>query len=105
MSARTRLAALFAAIVMVVGLHRSAAQIQVPPGASLDVPAAPMPVRIGGRLHLVYERSEGMPYVFKRFDVLGAFRSLDAFAKGEPWVPSASERRLELPGEQTVVRF
>jgi len=49
--------------------------------------------------------SEGLPYVFNRFDVLGAFRSLDAFAKGEAWVPSASSRRLELPPQQAVVRF
>jgi murein DD-endopeptidase MepM/ murein hydrolase activator NlpD len=49
--------------------------------------------------------AEGLPYVFRRFEALGAFRSLDAFAKGEPWLPQASERRMELPGGQTVVQF
>jgi murein DD-endopeptidase len=49
--------------------------------------------------------AEGIPYVFKRFEVLGAFESLDAFAKGEAWVRSPSERRLEMPRGQTVVRF
>jgi len=49
--------------------------------------------------------SEGLPYAFKQFDVLGAFRSLEAFAKGEAWVPSAATRRLELPPQQSVVRF
>jgi len=49
--------------------------------------------------------SEGLPYVFKQFEVLGAFRSLDAFAKGDAWVPSAATRRLELPPQQSVVRF
>jgi murein DD-endopeptidase len=49
--------------------------------------------------------AEGLPYVFRRFEVLGAFRSLDAFAKGEAWVPASGERRMELPDGQTVVRF
>ena len=51
MSGRMRLAALTAAIAVVAGLARSAAQIVVPPAASLDlqVPVPPMPVRVGGR--------------------------------------------------------
>jgi murein DD-endopeptidase len=49
--------------------------------------------------------SEGLPYVFRHFEVLGAFRSLDAFAKGDEWVAAAGQRRLELPAGQTVIRF
>jgi murein DD-endopeptidase len=52
--------------------------------------------------------AEGLPYVFRRFDALGAFESLDAFASGKPWAPSSertSERRMEMPLDQTVLRF
>src|SRR3954467_1756078 len=57
MSAARRFAVVIATVVTVAGFHGSANQIVVPAAASLDlhVPAPPMPVRIGGRLHLVYE--------------------------------------------------
>ncbi len=53
------------------------AQVQVPPSASLDVqvPAAPTPVRIGGRIHLAYElhitNFTAVDLALARIDVLG----------------------------------
>ena len=53
--------------------------------------------------------AEGLPYVFKSFDVLGAFETIGAFASGERWksVPSAANgaRSRELPGANTVIMF
>ena len=30
--------------------------------------------------------AEGLPFVWRRFDQLGAFRSIEALATGDPWV-------------------
>jgi murein DD-endopeptidase len=52
--------------------------------------------------------AEGLPFVFRAFDVLGAFESLDAFAAGMPWSPVRGDtgaRRLEMPPAQAVLRF
>jgi murein DD-endopeptidase MepM/ murein hydrolase activator NlpD len=51
--------------------------------------------------------AEGLPFVFKSFDVLGAFESLQAFANGQAWVAhrTPTARRLEMPAAQNVIRF
>ena len=53
--------------------------------------------------------AEGLPFVFKSFDALGSFESLAALGGGQPWVPAPSERvgarRMEMPHQQTVLRF
>jgi hypothetical protein len=51
--------------------------------------------------------AEGLPFVFRSFDVLGAFESIDALASGK-WVPAGAgprPRRMEMPFQQTVLRF
>jgi Peptidase family M23 len=53
--------------------------------------------------------AEGIPFVFRRFELLGAFESLDAFAEGKTWSPAPREtvglHRLEMPPAQGVLRF
>jgi murein DD-endopeptidase len=53
--------------------------------------------------------AEGLPFVFRSFEPLGAFESLEAFANGKPWAPSpsgrATKRQMEMPLAQTVLRF
>jgi hypothetical protein len=52
--------------------------------------------------------AEGLPFVFRTFECLGEFESLDAFAAGRPWSPRrgpAGTRRLEMPSAQAVIRF
>jgi hypothetical protein len=53
--------------------------------------------------------AEGAPWVFRGFDVVGGFETIQAFAAGSPWKPvAASEggaRRLELPAPNVVVMF
>ena len=50
--------------------------------------------------------AEGLPFVFRRFDQVGVFRSLDAVIAGETWsATAASPRTLERPGPNSVVRF
>lgn len=51
---------------------------------------------------------EGVPYVFRRFDVIGAFDTIDGFAAGRPWgaaTNGAGPRENELPAPNVVVRF
>lgn len=52
---------------------------------------------------------EGVPYVFRSFDVVGAFETIGAFASGERWraVPPGAGglRKGELPAANTVVIF
>jgi murein DD-endopeptidase len=53
--------------------------------------------------------AEGLPYVFRSFQVVGAFETIDAYAKGVSW-KSAQEaaggmRKMELPAANTVVMF
>ena len=67
---------------------------------------------IGPHLHLHVADAnsplgaEGLPFVFQRFEHIGAFRSLDAVIAGETWsAAEASPRALERPGPNTVVRF
>jgi Peptidase family M23 len=53
--------------------------------------------------------AEGLPFVFTRFDELGAFASIDALIGGEKWLPNhgnqASARRLERPRPNAVIQF
>jgi hypothetical protein len=53
--------------------------------------------------------SEGLPYVFRQFTVVGSFLTLDAFTKDQPWnaaPPAAAGLRLnELPAANVVVQF
>jgi murein DD-endopeptidase len=52
---------------------------------------------------------EGVPYVFKSFEVVGAFETIGAYASGERWIsapPGAGGmRNRELPAANTVVVF
>ncbi len=52
--------------------------------------------------------AEGIPYVFRNFEVLGAYDDIETFATGERWKPfpnGAGRRNLELPAANTVVVF
>lgn len=53
--------------------------------------------------------AEGLPYVFRNFDVVGAYDAIDTFESGERWKPpspgAAGKRSMELPGANTVVFF
>jgi hypothetical protein len=53
--------------------------------------------------------AEGLPYVFRNFDVVGAYDAIDTFETGKRWNPpspiAGGKRSLELPGANTVVFF
>lgn len=53
--------------------------------------------------------AEGMPYVFRQFQVLGAFESIEAAVAGGRWGPAPRDaggtRTMELPAANTVVLF
>lgn len=52
--------------------------------------------------------AEGVPYVFRNFEVLGAYETIDAFQTGVRWqpVPAAMGKRdRELPAANTVIVF
>jgi len=53
--------------------------------------------------------AEGLPYVFRNFDVVGAYDRIDTFETGQRWNPpssvAAGKRSMELPGANTVVFF
>lgn len=52
--------------------------------------------------------AEGMPFVFRVFHLRGAFPSIDAFARGDAYVPAAAEviwPVRERPGPNAVVEF
>jgi Peptidase family M23 len=53
--------------------------------------------------------AEGLPYMFKRFTVVGAFESIGAYASGQRWKNVArelgGERKMELPAPNVVVMF
>lgn len=52
---------------------------------------------------------EGLPYVFRNFEILGVYGGIATFKTGERWEPSppttAGKRSMELPGANTVVVF
>lgn len=66
---------------------------------------------IGPHLHFhVADRNsllgaEGLPFVFREFEQLGAFSSLDALVKGERWLDAPALRTRERPAPNAVVRF
>lgn len=52
--------------------------------------------------------AEGLPYVFKNFEVFGAYDEIETFKTGEPWKPfptAPGTRRMELPAANTVIMF
>jgi murein DD-endopeptidase len=53
--------------------------------------------------------AEGLPFVFNRFEQLGAFRSIEALVSGDRWLPDGDGgtrvRAREMPGANSVVRF
>jgi murein DD-endopeptidase MepM/ murein hydrolase activator NlpD len=53
--------------------------------------------------------AEGLPFVFKSFDRVGAFPSIAALVAGESWLAHAGQgvnpRKLERPGPNTVIQF
>jgi hypothetical protein len=53
--------------------------------------------------------AEGVPYVFKGFEVVGAYEAIGAFASGKGWGPAppgaSGARNRELPAPNTVVIF
>jgi hypothetical protein len=52
--------------------------------------------------------AEGLPYVFRNFEVLGAYDDIDGFKTGERWQPfpaASGKRRRELPAANTVIVF
>jgi murein DD-endopeptidase len=52
---------------------------------------------------------DGLPYVFRGFNVVGAYEEIGAFASGERWGSAphgaGGMRRRELPAPNTVVIF
>ena len=55
---------------------------------------------------MTFEGSEGLPYVFEGFDVLGPESEAQLFGQGEAWKESAVERRkLQMPLSDVVIRF
>jgi murein DD-endopeptidase len=52
--------------------------------------------------------AEGLPYVIDKFDMLGAYESLEAFSKARPWTATqgtATHRIMEFPIAAAVVDF
>jgi hypothetical protein len=53
-----------------------------------------------------FEGSEGIPYVFDRFDVLGPESEAQLFGQGEPWKhPAAEARNQQMPLNDMVIQF
>jgi hypothetical protein len=52
--------------------------------------------------------AEGLPYVFRDFEVLGTYEDVETFKSGERWQTSATaggKRRMEMPAPNTVLVF
>ena len=53
--------------------------------------------------------SEGLPFVFESFEVLGLLKSLDVLENGKGWKPPSDAkpivRKMEMPIDNAVVRF
>jgi murein DD-endopeptidase len=53
--------------------------------------------------------AEGLPYIFRSFEVLGVYDAIDTFMTGERWKPApstgAGKRSMELPAANAVVVF
>jgi murein DD-endopeptidase len=53
--------------------------------------------------------AEGLPYVFRNFEIVGRYAGIDGFMSGQHWQPAPAatggKRSRELPGANTVVIF
>lgn len=50
--------------------------------------------------------AEGVPYVFRDFETIGAFSSAERFGESKPWIPARFRRhRLEVPIPFSIVDF
>jgi hypothetical protein len=53
--------------------------------------------------------AEGVPWVFRRFERLGGYASIDGIRNGAPWTPllagQSQAMTMTLPAPQTVLRF
>jgi hypothetical protein len=53
-----------------------------------------------------FEGSEGLPFTFDHFDLLGPETEAQLFGQGEPWTPAAtSHRQAQLPLNDVVIGF
>lgn len=53
-----------------------------------------------------FEGSEGLPFAFDQFDLLGPETEAQLFGQGEPWTPAATLRRqAQLPLSDVVIGF
>jgi hypothetical protein len=53
-----------------------------------------------------FEGSEGLPFAFDRFDLLGPETEAQLFGQGEPWTPATTEhRQAQLPLNDVVIGF
>ncbi|WP_162248782.1 M23 family metallopeptidase [Rhodanobacter sp. Root561] len=55
---------------------------------------------------MTFEGSEGLPFLFDRFDLLGPEAEAQLFGQGEPWVPlPLRHRQAEMPLDDMVIGF
>ena len=55
---------------------------------------------------MTFEGSEGLPFLFDRFDLLGPETEAQLFGQGRPWVPQPLQRRqAEMPLDDMVIGF
>jgi hypothetical protein len=53
-----------------------------------------------------FECSEGIPYAFDRFDVLGTETEAQLFGQGAPWIAApVAHDQAQLPLNDVVIRF
>ncbi|MGH8158555.1 MAG: M23 family metallopeptidase [Rhodanobacter sp.] len=55
---------------------------------------------------MTFEGSEGLPFLFDRFDLLGPETEAQLFGQGKPWIPMPLQHRLaEMPLDDMVIGF
>ncbi|MFI4959529.1 MAG: M23 family metallopeptidase [Lysobacterales bacterium] len=55
---------------------------------------------------VTFEGSEGLPFLFDRFDLLGPETEVQLFGQGEPWTPATTRhRQAQLPLNDVVIGF
>lgn len=55
---------------------------------------------------MTFEGSEGLPFLFDRFDLLGPETEAQLFGQGEPWLPlPLRHRQAEMPLDDMVIGF
>jgi len=47
--------------------------------------------------------AEGQPYVFRSFEVIGAYDAIEAATSGKRWSPVSTTRTMELPAANVVI--